>query len=134
MGRSSSWMNDTMICSYMIWYYSNGWIYDVWWWCKTRGTDSIPINSNNTSRIKNHGQVAERSIARDCKSLDESLRRFKSFPSQIVLRLWRFALLIKPEFSNIYGPLAHLARAPRLHRGGEGFDSPRVHQKRFIFG
>jgi hypothetical protein len=56
-----------------------------------------------------HGQVAERSIARDCKSLDESLRRFESFPSQI-----------------IYGPLAHLARAPRLHRGGEGFDSPKV--------
>gem|GEM_PF-3714552 len=28
--------------------------------------------------------------------------------------------------AHIYGPLAHLARAPRLHRGGEGFDSPRV--------
>ena len=26
----------------------------------------------------------------------------------------------------IYGPLAHLARAPALHAGGEGFDSPRV--------
>ena len=27
---------------------------------------------------------------------------------------------------NFYGPLAHLARAPALHAGGEGFDSPRV--------
>ena len=26
----------------------------------------------------------------------------------------------------IYGPLAHLARAPALHAGGEGFDSLRV--------
>ena len=29
-----------------------------------------------------NGQVAERSIARDCKSLGATLRRFKSFPSQ----------------------------------------------------
>ena len=34
-----------------------------------------------------------------------------------------------PRLHYSLGPLAHLARAPRLHRGGEGFDSPKVHQK-----
>ena len=28
-----------------------------------------------------------------------------------------------------YGAVAHLARAPRLHRGGRGFDSLQLHQK-----
>lgn len=26
------------------------------------------------------------------------------------------------------GALAQLARAPRLHRGGQGFESPKLHQ------
>ena len=34
--------------------------------------------------------------------------------------------LPKLIYMPIYGPLAHLARAPALHAGGEGFDSPRV--------
>lgn|GEM_PF-5956623 len=46
--------------------------------CET-GSDRLTI-----AAVTYYGQVAERSIARDCKSLDESLRRFESFPAQII--------------------------------------------------
>ena len=36
---------------------------------------------------------------------------------------------VKP--SHIFGALAQLARAPRLHRGGQGFDSLRLHQSTY---
>ena len=61
--------------------------------------------------------MAEWSIASDCKSDASRLRRFKSYSPQVNLNGHR----------PLYGPLAHLARAPALHAGGEGFDSPRVH-------
>ena len=32
-----------------------------------------------------------------------------------------------------YGPVAHLARAPRLHRGGKGFDSLQLHHHKTDF-
>ena len=54
-----------------------------------------------------YGEMAERSIASDCKSDASRLHRFKSGSPQC-------------------GPLAHLARAPALHAGGDEFDSRRV--------
>ena len=56
--------------------------------------------------------MAERPIASDCKSDDSRLRRFESYSPQFL--------------PHLYGPLAHLARAPALHAGGDRFDSDRV--------
>jgi hypothetical protein len=39
-----------------------------------------------------------------------------------------YALNIIDIFITICGAVAHLARAPRLHRGGKEFDSPQLHQ------
>lgn len=63
------------------------------------------------------GQVAERSNAADCKSAAERLRRFKSYPAQV---LFYMSL-------SLDGVVAQLARAPALHAGGQGFESPRLH-------
>ena len=34
--------------------------------------------------------------------------------------------------SNLFGPLAQLARAPALQAGGRGFESHRVHNKGYL--
>lgn len=72
-------------------------------------------DSGSISPTLIYGEMAERSIASDCKSDASRLQRFKSFSPQSKL------------INRLHGPLAHLARAPALHAGGEGFDSPRVH-------
>ena len=58
------------------------------------------------------GRMAEWSNATGCKPVAERLRRFKSYSSQIC--------------GQVYGAVAQLARAPALHAGGQGFDSPRL--------
>ena len=53
-----------------------------------RAVYSAGSNSITDNTIKSpyySGQVAERSIAADCKSAGATLRRFKSFPSQFIL-------------------------------------------------
>ena len=59
--------------------------------------------------------MAERSNAAGCKPAVERLRRFESYSSQSILLTVRN-----------YGAVAQLARAPALHAGGQGFDSPRL--------
>ena len=98
-----------------------------------------------------YGEMAERPIASDCKSDDSRLRRFESYSPQILIPIsWalssfgyplkrtRSACLGEKRYpplayssltkynAHLYGPLAHLARAPALHAGGDRFDSDRV--------
>ncbi len=37
------------------------------------------------------------------------------------------------NYQEYHGAVAHLARAPRLHRGGKGFDSLQLHHHKTDF-
>ena len=67
----------------------------------------------------------ERPLKRSQEKIISSLLHFgcQGFKFSLIERSDKFRIV-----NGRNGAVAHLARAPRLHRGGKGFDSPQLHQ------
>lgn len=110
---SELWLDFTMIIvntTHCITNSSQAWCN----WCSMADFSSACTGSSPVACLV-YGQMAEWLNAADCKSAPARVRRFESYSSQILINItciWALSLF---------------GRAPRLHRGGEEFESPRVH-------